>query len=109
MDYKIIKNSDTKFIEFSSKDYIGLQDLLNTIELYSITLDDMMKKLILVKNQESETEKIGTERVMLEMNENGVIVYDLFEGLVEDEELLPTIRISLDELERVILFYRNEM
>lgn len=99
--FKKTDNGD-KTIIFEDSKYIGLQELINTIHFYNISLEDILCKIELVQKDKTEQEEIGSEKAMIEITKNNVEIYDLFVGLVEDEDLFPTIEISTDELKKVI-------
>jgi hypothetical protein len=108
MDYKIIiEESGSKIIIFEDLKFIGLQELLNTIDLFQIDLKDILHSIELVKNGQRKIVEIGSERAMIEMSMNNAEIYDLLEGIIDKEEVFPTINISLEELENVVLFWEQ--
>lgn len=95
-------------IVFTDKKNIGLEELLN-VEGFAITLDDILVKIELVISGESMMEEIGTERSLAEIKEYTTTIYDLFEELVPEEEVNPTIKISTLELKEIILDYQKHL
>ena len=89
-------------IIFEDKKYVGLEDLLNT-KGSAITLEKILEKIVLVEENKSEFEEIGNERNMLEIKKDECIIYDLFAGMLDDDELNPTIYMSLSELKIVVV------
>ena len=102
MQYQVRDENGRKYILFDDEQYIGLQELINTIELYKITLDEILEKIELVQSGSSLFEEIGTEKAMIEMSSGRAEIYDLFQGLVTDEDLFPTIEISLENLKEIV-------
>lgn len=94
-------------IHFTNKKYIGLEELLNT-EGSEIGLEEILEKLTLVEKGQSQIEEIGNERSMLEIRKENCTIYDLFEGIIDDDELNPTVTISLEELKQIILNWMVE-
>lgn len=95
-------------IVFTDKKNIGLEELFN-VEGFAITLDDILVKIELVISGESMMEEIGTERSLAEIKEYTTTIYDLFEELVPEEEVNPTIKISTLELKEIILGYQKHL
>ncbi|EPR4364849.1 hypothetical protein ACU54Z_002128 [Listeria monocytogenes] len=93
-------------IHFSGEQYTGLGDLLN-IDFSSITLEDILDKINKIKNGESEFEEIGTERSIVEIRKNECMIYDAFDGLLDDE-LNPTINLSTLEFKRIVMDWKAE-
>lgn len=108
MDYTIKEINGNLVIFLIEPGLIGLQELLNTIDTYKITLEDIIEKIDLVRNGESRAEQIGTEKAMIEITPNGIEIYDMFVGLIEDEELFPTIYLSYNELHEIIQIWKCE-
>lgn len=107
MEYTIKLENQKKIILFPDERFIGLQEVLNTISLYSITLDDILEKIDLVDSGIEEQAEIGTERAIFVIKKTGVEIYDLFEGLVDDSDVFPSINISIPDLKKVIKDYIN--
>lgn len=104
MDYNFIKTDDKKtIILFKENKYIGLQELINTIDLYNITLEDIVLKIELVQDNSSVKEVIGSERALIEISDEVVEISDLFEGIIDDEDLFPSIQIPTDKFKEIIL------
>lgn len=104
MDYNFKKANDKKtIILFKENKYIGLQELINTIDLYNITLEDIVLKIELVKDNSSAKEVIGSERALVEILDEVVEISDLFEGIIDDEDLFPSIQIPIDKFKEIIL------
>jgi len=95
-------------IVFTDKKNIGLEELLN-VEGFAITLDDILVKIEFVISGESVIEEIGTERSLAEIKKDTTTIYDLFEELVPEEEVNPTIKISTLELKEIILDYQKHL
>ncbi|EAC9052905.1 hypothetical protein KW11_11570 [Listeria monocytogenes] len=93
-------------IHFSGEQYTGLGDLLN-IDFSSITLEDILDKINKIKNGESEFEEIGTERSIVEIRKNECMIYDAFDGLLDDE-LNPTINLSTLEFKKIVMDWKAE-
>ncbi|MDZ5759846.1 hypothetical protein RAK27_14385 [Carnobacterium maltaromaticum] len=103
MNYNFIKTDDKKtIILFKENKYIGLQELINTIDLYNITLEDIVLKIELVQDNSSVKEVIGSERALIEISDE-VVISDLFEGIIDDEDLFPSIQIPIDKFKEIIL------
>ena len=107
MKYKIIHDQGEKYIQFNEKKYMGLQEMINTIHLHRITLEDILEKIKLIQTGVSNFEEIGTERIMIEISVDGCEIYDLFEDIIGKEDSFQRAEISLEELKGVILFLKN--
>ncbi|EAG9426240.1 hypothetical protein CW829_03665 [Listeria monocytogenes] len=94
-------------IHFSGEQYTGLGDLLN-IDFSSITLEDILYKINKIENGESEFEEIGTERSIVEIWKNKCMIYDAFDGLLDDDELNPTINLSTLEFKKIVMDWKTE-
>ncbi|ENI8404619.1 hypothetical protein ABZY94_001209 [Listeria monocytogenes] len=94
-------------IHFSGEQYIGLGDLLN-IDFSSITLEDILDKINKIENGKSEFEEIGTERSIVEIRKNECMIYDAFDGLLDDDELNPTINLSTLEFKKIVMDWKTE-
>ncbi|EAE6207628.1 hypothetical protein RKK46_001187 [Listeria innocua] len=94
-------------IHFSGEQYTGLGDLLN-IDFSSITLEDILYKINKIENGESEFEEIGTERSIVEIRKNECMIYDAFDGLLDDDELNPTINLSTLEFKKIVMDWKVE-
>jgi hypothetical protein len=88
-------------IHFTDKKYIGLEELLNT-EGSEISLEEILEKLNTVEDGQSRLEEIGNERSMLEIRKEKCVIYDLFEGIIDKDELNPTITIPIEQLKTII-------
>lgn len=93
-------------IHFSGEQYTGLGDLLN-IDFSSITLEDILDKINKIENGKSEFEEIGTERSIVEIRKNECMIYDAFDGLLDDE-LNPTINLSTLEFKKIVMDWKTE-
>lgn len=62
--------------------------------MYNITLEDIVLKIELVKDNSSAKEVIGSERALVEILDEVVEISDLFEGIIDDEDLFPSIQIN---------------
>ncbi|EDO1367925.1 hypothetical protein GZ243_002068 [Listeria monocytogenes] len=91
-------------IHFSGEQYTGLGDLLN-IDFSSITLEDILDK---IENGVSKFEEIGTERNIVEIRKNECMIYDAFDGLLDDDELNPTINLSTLEFKKIVIDWKVE-
>ncbi|MFT8316913.1 MAG: hypothetical protein ABF651_01425 [Sporolactobacillus sp.] len=110
ISYRIFDSPGYKkcpIIQFIDKKYIGLEELLNTDDS-EISLEEILEKLVLVENGHSQFEEIGNERSMLEIRKENCTIYDSFEGIIDDEDLNPTINISLEQLKKIILNWKVE-
>ncbi|EOF7810996.1 hypothetical protein ACK2L4_000265 [Listeria monocytogenes] len=94
-------------IHFSGEQYTGIGDLLN-IDFSSITLEDILYKINKIENGESEFEEIGTERSIVEIRKNECMIYDAFDGLLDDDELNPTINLSTLEFKKIVRDWKTE-
>lgn len=94
-------------IGFDDKQYIGLEDLLN-VDFSSITLDDILNKINKVENEESNFEEIGTERSMVEIKIDYCTIYDIFVGLIDDDELNPTVILPTYEFKKIVVDWKKE-
>ncbi|MCM3537764.1 hypothetical protein M1E11_10025 [Bacillus sp. JZ8] len=108
MKYNIKEKDNKIIILFDDPNLIGLQELLNTIDMFNITLEDIMEKIDLVLSEESGFEEIGSENVMIQISKNGSEIYDLYKGIVEEDELFPTIYLSNKELKDIIGSWNDE-
>lgn len=109
ISYKIFEKKGfgkVPVIHFSGEQYTGLGDLLN-IYFSSITLEDILDKINKIKNGESEFEEIGTERSIVEIRKNECMIYDAFDGLLDDE-LNPTINLSTLEFKKIVRDWKTE-
>lgn len=109
ISYKIFEKKGfgkVPVIHFSGEQYTGLGDLLN-IYFSSITLEDILDKINKIKNGESEFEEIGTERSIVEIRKNECMIYDAFDGLLDDE-LNPTINLSTLEFKKIVMDWKAE-
>ncbi|WP_235005467.1 hypothetical protein [Listeria monocytogenes] len=110
ISYKIFEKKrfgKVPVIHFSGEQYTGLGDLLN-IYFSSITLEDILDKINKIKNGESEFEEIGTERSIVEIRKNECMIYDAFDGLLDDDELNPTINLSTLEFKKIVRDWKTE-
>lgn len=82
-------------------------DLLN-IDFTSITLEDILDKINKIENGKSEFEEIGTERSIVEIWKNKCMIYDAFDGLLDDDELNPTINLSTLEFKKIVMDWKTE-
>ncbi|MGC6768044.1 hypothetical protein [Enterococcus sp. LJL51] len=89
-------------IVFENPAYIGLEDLLN-IDSSLISLTDIMQKIVKVEKKQSSFEAIGNERVLLEIEKEYATISDMFEGLIEADELYPPICIKTLKLKKIIV------
>ncbi|MGR3779243.1 hypothetical protein ACT1UG_27095 [Bacillus paramycoides] len=94
-------------INFEDKEFIALEDLLN-VDYSLIGIDDILEKINNVEEGKSDYEEIGNERSLLEIERGQCTVSDMFEGLIEEDELYPTVRISILELKNIILKWKQE-
>ncbi|MBM5707348.1 hypothetical protein [Listeria ivanovii] len=94
-------------IGFDSKENVGLEDLLN-VDTSLITLDDILSEIDKVESGESSLEEIGSERSMVEIRKDECIIYDSFEGIVEDDELYPTIKMPTPEFKKIVVEWKAE-
>ncbi|MGX7417385.1 hypothetical protein ACWOFR_01135 [Carnobacterium gallinarum] len=95
-------------INFTDDSNIGLGNLLN---LYgdSITLDDILIKIELVLSGQSDLEEIGNERSFAEIKKENTEISDLFEGLIDDDSLNPTIIIPTEKFKDIIVDFKAEI
>ncbi|WP_228465814.1 MULTISPECIES: hypothetical protein [Listeria] len=105
ISYKVFEK--VPVIHFSGEQYTGLGDLLN-IDFSSITLEDILDKNNKIENGESEFEEIGTERSIVEIRKNECMIYDAFDGLLDDDELNPTINLSIFEFKKIVMDWKAE-
>ncbi|WP_260449294.1 hypothetical protein [Listeria marthii] len=105
ISYKVFEK--VPVIHFSGEQYTGLGDLLN-IDFSSITLEDILDKNNKIENGESEFEEIGTERSIVEIRKNECMIYDAFDGLLDDDELSPTINLSIFEFKKIVMDWKAE-
>lgn len=108
MDYKIERNNDQLTIILEDPNFIGLQELLNTIDMFNISLDDILTKIKWVQSGLSNYEEVGSENAMIEISGGGSKVYDLYDGLLDKEELFPTISVSNEELKAIVEIWKYE-
>lgn len=104
MNYCFKRMDDKKtIILFKESKYIGLQELINTVELYNITLEEIVLRIELVKDNSSVKEVIGSERALIEISDEMVEISDLFEGVIDVGDLVLSIQIPIDKFKEVIL------
>lgn len=89
------------------KEYIALEDLLN-VDHSSITLDDILRDIKLVEDKHSLIQKIGSERSLAEITENQVTIYDLFEDMVDEEDVYPLVILSLEQFKTIVLNWKQK-
>ncbi|MBP2097700.1 hypothetical protein [Enterococcus rivorum] len=93
-------------ILFPEKKYVGLEELLNT-EGVAFSLEDILNKIDLVISGVSQLEEIGTERSLAEIRLDITLIYDLFEELVSEEDINPTVEIPTLKLKEIIQDYQK--
>ncbi|MDA7028439.1 hypothetical protein PJ311_18030 [Bacillus sp. CLL-7-23] len=62
----------------------------------------------MVLSGESLFEEISSEAAMIEISKNYSKIYDLFEGILDESELFPTISLANEELKDIIELWKNE-
>ncbi|HFK7778795.1 TPA: hypothetical protein ACGY5R_000325 [Listeria monocytogenes] len=67
-----------------------------------------MDKINKIENGESDFEEIGTERSIVEIRKNECMIYDDFDGLLDDDELNPTINLSTLEFKKIVMDWKAE-
>ncbi|WP_234293049.1 hypothetical protein [Listeria ivanovii] len=110
ISYKIFDRKGfkkTPVIHFFEEAYTGLGDLLN-VDYSLITLDDILSEIDKVESGESSLEEIGSERSMVEIRKDECVIYDAFEGIVEDDELYPTIKMPTPEFKKIVVEWKAE-
>ncbi|WP_152657118.1 hypothetical protein [Oceanobacillus sp. CFH 90083] len=93
-------------INFEDKKYIGLEDLLN-VDNSLITIDDILEKIKIVEEEKSDFEEIGNERSLLEIRKDQSTISDMFEGIIDDNELYPIIHIDTLKLKDIVLKWKD--
>lgn len=79
---------------------------MNT-EGVAFSLEDILNKIDLVISGVSQLEEIGTERSLAEIRLDITLIYDLFEELVSEEDIKPTVEIPTLKLKEIIQDYQK--
>lgn len=88
---------------FDNPKFQILQEFLNTLYLSKITLSNIKECLNNVIKGQAKSEELGTENIMMKINVENTLVYDMFVGLVDDSSLMQDLRIDNEELLKIIL------
>ncbi|ALC82616.1 MULTISPECIES: hypothetical protein [Bacillus] len=90
---------------FEDEKYISLEDILN-FELISV--DEIIDKVDSVMLGKSSLQEIGNERCLISVTKDGIEISDLFEGIIDDDELYPVVKLSNDEFRKFLLNWKKQ-
>lgn len=87
--------------------FIALEDLLN-IDHSLITLDAILSKIDLIESHKSTLQRIGSERSLAEISLEKVTIYDTFEDFVNEEDVYPTVELTLAQFKEIVLNWKKK-